>query len=115
MSYKVTKSNEPYVYEAPLHYTCLATRLHDPQDVNEGKLVNGITHFLPGGGIEKAGNPNESIYYVLEGEMTIYIDGKEIVLHEGDSIHFGPFTERSAKNTGSKSARMMAIILPAQS
>ena len=115
MSYKITKANEAYTYEAPLHYDCRATRLHDPQDVNEGKIINGLSHFLPGGGIEKAANPNESIYVVLEGEMTITIDGTDHKLCKGDSIHFGPFTERSAKNTGMVSAQMMAIILPPQS
>lgn len=114
MSYKVTKANEAYTYEAPLHFDCRATRLHDPQDVNAGKIICGLSHFLPGGGIEKAANPNESIYYVLEGEMTITLDGKDVKLCKGDSIHFGPVTERSAKNTGITSAQMMAIIVPPQ-
>lgn len=114
MSYKVTRAEDAYTYEAPLHYDVRTTRLHDPQDVNDGKLVHGLSHFLPGGGIEKAANPNESIYYVVEGEMTVTIDGQDIKLLAGDSIHFGPFTERSVVNTGTVSSQMMAIILPAQ-
>ena len=54
MSYKVTRRNEAYRYEAPGHYDVLTTRLHDPDDVNEGTIVNGLSHFLPGGGANDA-------------------------------------------------------------
>ena len=50
MSYKVTKKCEAYKYEAPGHFDVRTTRLHDPADVNEGKVVMGLSHFLPGGG-----------------------------------------------------------------
>ena len=48
MSYKVTKRNEAYRYEAPGHYDVLTTRLHDPVDVNEGTIVNGLTAYSDG-------------------------------------------------------------------
>jgi len=113
MSYKVTKANESYVYTANGHYDCQTTRLHDPQDVNDGKLVCGLTHFLPGGGIEKKSNPAESIYYVLEGEMTVYIGDETYVLQKGDSIHFGGGVERECKNTSIATTQMLVCILPA--
>ena len=71
MSYKVTKRNEAYRYEAPGHYDVLTTRLHDPTDVNEGTIVNGLSHFLPGGGAEAAVSKFEMIYYIISGEMTV--------------------------------------------
>lgn len=114
MSYKVTKANEAYTYTAARHNDCQTTRLHDPQDVNEGQLICGLTHFLPSGGIEKGSNPMESIYYVIEGEMTVYIDGQEIALKKGDSIHFGPNTEREVKNTSIAASQMLVCILPPQ-
>jgi len=114
VSYKVTKANEAYTYTAPGHNDCRTTRLHDPQDVNEGKLVCGLTHFLPGGGVDKGSNPLESIYYIVEGEMTVYANGKEDVLKKGDSIHLGPNTEREIKNTGIVSTQMLVVLLPPQ-
>ena len=60
--YKITKKDGTYVYTAPGHNECKCTRLHDPQDVDNGRLINGITHFLPyGGGTDFAANPAESI------------------------------------------------------
>jgi len=114
MSFKITKANESYTYTAPGHFDVRTTRLHDPKDVDGGKLICGLSHFLPAGGVDKGSNPNESIYYIIEGEMTVTIDGNDTKLEKGDSIHLGPNTERSIKNTGIASAQMLVVILPAQ-
>ena len=50
MSYKITRKNEAYRYEAAKHFDVRTTRLHDPQDVNDGVVTMGLSHFLPGGG-----------------------------------------------------------------
>ena len=44
--YKITKKDGYYTYTAPGHNECKCTRLHDPQDVDGGRLINGLTHFL---------------------------------------------------------------------
>ncbi len=110
MSYKITHVDESYVYEAPGHFQCLTTRLHDPQDVNEGALVMGLTHFLPGGGTNFGNNNMESIYYILEGEMTLTTDDGETLLRAGDSFHCGPGTNKCVKNTGHTCAQMLVAL-----
>lgn len=110
MSYKITRVNESYTYEAPGHFGCLTTRLHDPQDVNDGAVIMGLTHFLPGGGTDLGNNAMESLYYVVEGEMTLKTDDEETVLHAGDSFHCGPGTNKSVKNTGTSSAKMLVAL-----
>jgi quercetin dioxygenase-like cupin family protein len=112
MSYKVTHANESYTYEAAGHYDVRTTRLHDPQDVNDGQLIMGLSHFLPGGGLEPNTNAMEFIYYVIKGEMTVKVEGKEHVLKAGDSIHCGPNTKKEAKNTGITCAEMLVVLLP---
>ena len=52
MSYKVVRKNEAYEYQAAGHFKVLTTRLHDPEDVNDGRITMGLSHFLPGGGTE---------------------------------------------------------------
>ena len=70
-----------YTYTAPGHNECVPTRLHDPADVDGGKMIQGITYFIPGGGCDYGANPLESIYYILEGEMTLKTeDGREVPL-----------------------------------
>lgn len=114
MSYKITRKNEPYTYEAPGHFKCLCTRLHDPKDVNDGKAIMGLTHFLPGGGCEFGNNAAESIYYILEGEMTLKTDNEETVLHAGDTFHCGGGTNKSVLNTGSVATQMLVVLIPPQ-
>ena len=110
--YKVTKANESYNYEAKGHYDVRTTRLHDPEDV-DGQITLGLSHFLPGGGAEMGTAPKELIYYIIEGEMTVTTDdGKETVLHKGDSIHFGPNQGRASKNTGITAAQMLVVACP---
>lgn len=116
MSYKITRAAESTVYEAPGHFDCRTTRLHNPDEVNDGTIVHGLSHFLPGGGANVAPARFEMIYYIVEGEMTVTLfddnDNKEeIILHEGDSVHFGKGTKRGCINSGIASAKMMTIMI----
>jgi quercetin dioxygenase-like cupin family protein len=117
MSYKITKKEEAYTYQAPGHFDVRTTRLHDPQDVNAGVLTMGLSHFLPGGGLEYNSNPRESIYYIIEGQMYLECEvGTEnevkTTLYAGDSCHFGPNTKKSALNTGMTAAQMLVALVP---
>ena len=68
--YKITKTDEYYTYELPAHNECKLTRLHDPADVEGGKLILSRSHFLPaGGGTDFSTNAAESIYYVAKGKL----------------------------------------------
>jgi len=116
MSYKITRKEEAYVYEAPGHFDVRTTRLHDPGDVNSGGIIMGLSHFLPGGGCEYGSNPKESIYYIIEGQMYLESElgtDKEIktTLYAGDTYHCGPGTKKSVLNTGTSSAQMLVVLV----
>ena len=116
MSYQVVQKNEAVKYEAPGHFNCLTTRLHNPDGVNEGTIVMGLSHFLPGGGAGMAAANFEMIYYIVEGEMTVTLKddaGAETayVLHAGDSVHFGKGTQRASLNTGVVTAQMLTVMI----
>ncbi|MCD7922607.1 MAG: cupin domain-containing protein [Clostridiales bacterium] len=112
--YKITKKEDSYTYTAPGHLDCKTQRLHDPQDVDGGRLVNGITYFLPfGGGTEMGKNPAESIYYIKKGTMKFTAeDGTEAILTEGDSVHIASNYGKMVTNVGAESAEMVVILLP---
>lgn len=113
MSFKIVRREEATFYEAHGHYDMRPTRLHNPGDVNEGRMIMGLSHFLPGGGCEFGSNPLESIYYVIEGEMDIETeDGSKTTLRKGDSFHCGPNTEKGIKNNGSVTCQMLVCLLP---
>ena len=107
-----------YCYTAPGHNECVATRLWDkegggPNDLEGAKMIMGITWFTPGGEVEYSSNPMESIYYILEGEMTMTIEGGEpVLLKEGDSFHCVGGVKKGAKNTGEVLTKMLVCLLP---
>lgn len=116
MSYKITRKNEAYKYEAPGHFDVLTTRLHNPQDVNSGLVTMGLSHFLPGGGTEYGANDKESIYYIIEGQM--YLEAEvgtpneiKTTLYAGDSFHCGPGTKKSIRNTGTDCCKMLVVLV----
>lgn len=116
MSYKVTLKNEAVKYDAPGHFDVRTTRLHNPADVNDGSVVMGLSHFLPGGGAEMAPANFEMVYYIAEGEMTVTLkneDGSESAycLKAGDSVHFGKGTSRACLNTGVVAAQMLVLMI----
>ena len=114
MSYKVTYRNEAVKYEAPGHFDVRTTRLHNPADVNGGTIVNGLSHFLPGGGADVAPANFEMIYYIISGEMTVEMeDGQKYCLKKGDSVHMGKGTGRASLNTGITAAQMLVIMIKA--
>ena len=118
MSYKITRKNEAYTYEAPGHFDVRTTRLHDPQDVNSGGITMGLSHFLPGGGCEYSSNAKETIYYIIKGEM--YLESEldtenevKTTLYAGDTYHCGPNTKKSVVNKGATSSQMLvALVTP---
>ena len=56
-------------------------------------------------------SPNEKVYLVLEGELTLTgKDGRKIVLGPKDSIYIGPGEGRSLLNTGSDGATMLVVV-----
>ena len=112
--YKITKKDAYYTYEAPGHKECKLCRLHDPQDIDGGRLINGLSHFLPsGGGTEFGDNAMESIYYIVEGTMLFKgDDGVETVLEAGDSVHIAPHSKKCVTNIGTTTAQMLVVLLP---
>ena len=61
-------------------------------------IVAGVSHFLPGGGAGPDASPPEKVYYVLEGELTVIVGGKETVLKKNDSCYIGPNESREIVN-----------------
>ena len=108
-----------YTYSAPGHYESGPTRLHDidgagANDIEGGKLIMGITYFVPGGSTDFSANPLESIYYILTGEMTLKTEDGETVLHAGDSFHCVGGVTKSVTNTGTEVCQMLVVLQPPQ-
>ena len=113
-----TEGSTIYVYTAGGHNECVPTRLHDkqgggPNDIEGGRMIMGITYFIPGGYTDMGSNPMESIYYILNGEMTLQVENDPpTVLHAGDSFRCAGGVSKCVKNTGTEVCQMLVCLLP---
>ena len=69
-----------------------------PRPACRRRIIAGVSHFLPGGGAGPDASPPEKVYYVLEGELTVIVGGKETVLKKNDCCYIGPNESREIVN-----------------
>ena len=64
-----------------------------------GHTLNSvIIHEMPGHRSESISHEGEEFFFILEGAITIYIDGVVNILEAGDSLHFDSSRSHSAWN-----------------
>ncbi len=98
-------------YNAAKHFNMSAIRLHGKEESGAQKFWMGMSHFLPQGGAEYDESPTEKIYFVLEGEMTVYDQHEQkIILKKMDSLHIGPNEGRRIINETNLPATMLVVI-----
>ena len=99
-------------YSAPNHRACSTLRLWGAEAGGTKNLIVGITHFLPGGGAGPDASPPEKVYYVLTGELTVIIDGKETVMKQGDTCVIGPNESREIINRSNEVCSILVAVAP---
>ncbi|KPA21821.1 Cupin domain protein [Shimia sp. SK013] len=106
----VKRFQDAQPYEAPNHFGCHGLRL---QGFEEGGPTNqwvGLSQFLPGGGAGPDSTPFEKVYVVLDGEMTVIIDGVETTLCKHDSCTIPPGEIRKIENRRNDTCTMLVVI-----
>ncbi|MEO9899041.1 MAG: cupin domain-containing protein [Paracoccaceae bacterium] len=71
------------------------------------KLHSVIVHEMPGHRVEPISHLGEEMFYVLDGEITVEIEGVTEILRKGDSIHFESRRVHSTWNHGSSTASIL--------
>lgn len=97
-------------YDAPNHRAMLGLRL---QGFEEGGPQNqwvGLSQFLPGGGAGPDAGPVEKVYVVLDGELTVVIDGEETVLRPFDSCTIPAGEVRLIENRSNHVCKMIVVM-----
>lgn len=96
----------------PAHFSMRSARIHGEAETGVTSFWCGLSEYEPGGGIEWSGedSPNEKVYMVLDGELTVTGKDEEFVLGPKDSIYIGPNEGRSLLNKGNKTATMMVVV-----
>ena len=70
-----------------------------------GSTIQSLIIFQPGGlRSEPISHEGEALVYMLEGELTIEFEDKQVILKSGDSIHFDSLNTHTVWNHTSKLA-----------
>ena len=108
----VKKFADAKEYVAPNHRACTTLRLFGAEAGGSKGLIVGISHFLPGGGAGPDASPPEKVYFVLTGELTVIVGGKETVLKKNDSCVIGPDEHREIVNRGNEVCSIFVAVAP---
>jgi len=106
----VKRFAEAKPYEAPNHRGVVGLRLQGFEDNGPKNQWVGYSQFLPGGGAGPDSTPFEKVYVVLDGQMTVIIDGKETVLKAMDSCTIPPGEVREIVNRTNDVCKMLVVI-----
>ncbi len=106
----VKKFEDAQPYEAPNHFGVTGLRLQGFEDGGPTNQWVGLSQFLPGGGAGPDSTPFEKVYVVLDGEMTVIIDGDETLLKKFDSCTIAPDEVRKIENRSNHVCTMLVVI-----
>jgi len=106
----VKRFSDANPYEAPNHRGVVGLRLQGFEPGGPTNQWVGLSQFLPGGGAGPDSTPFEKVYVVLEGEMTVIVDGRETALGRYDSCTIAPGEVREIVNRRNDVCTMLVVI-----
>jgi quercetin dioxygenase-like cupin family protein len=109
---EVKRFAEAKAYEAPNHRNYSSLRLFGLDAGGPKQFVVGLSHFLPGGGAGPDASPPEKVYFVLAGELTVIVGGKETVLKKNDSCVLEPNESREIINRSNEVCTILVAVIP---
>lgn len=97
-------------YDAPNHRGVVGLRLQGFEPGGPTNQWVGLSQVLPGGGAGPDSTPFEKVYVVVDGEMTVIVDGHETVLKKYDSCTIAANEIRTIENRSNHHCTMMVVI-----
>lgn len=110
MSARITRAAEAPVYSPPLHDGVDARRLQGHEAGPTEAFWVGLSVYEPGGRADTAPAGQETVYVVLDGELTLETEAGTTVLRRHDSVHLPKGTVRSVVNHGDAPATLLVTI-----
>jgi len=113
---RITKIDDAKDYVAPLHTNVDTRRLQGLEAGPTETFWVGLSIYPHGGIAEESPTRAETVYVVLDGELTLAHGGERYVLRRHDSVHFGPGEVRELANeSGVPATLLVAIAYPKES
>lgn len=83
---QVTRITEAPTYEAPGHFDMTCQRLQGREASETEAMWVGLSRIQPGGHTTLKASPQEKIYVVIEGQVTVQTDTEEATLGPLDTV-----------------------------
>lgn len=88
-------------------------KVFTPEELGKRANCFNVVTFQPGDSIGLHSHITDSeVYYVLQGELAVVDDAKEVILQAGDAIFTSDGGSHSAENRSDREAQMLAVIFP---
>jgi quercetin dioxygenase-like cupin family protein len=97
-------------YEAPNHRDVRSLRLQGFEPDGPKNQWVGLSYYLPGAGAGPDSSPIEKVYVILDGELTLLAEGKEIVLRRFDSCTIPAGMSREVVNRSNDICTMLVVM-----
>jgi quercetin dioxygenase-like cupin family protein len=100
-------------YQSPGHHDMRMLRMQGRDAGPSETMWLGVSQLLPGGRIDPSASPEEKMYVVLEGELTIESGTGTAVLGPWDSCRIAPDETRALRNETNRTVVvLLAMALP---
>jgi quercetin dioxygenase-like cupin family protein len=110
---KVMRLADARPYSAPKHFDVASLRLQGLEATPAGFCSVGLSYYLPGGRAEMSAGPQEKIYVLIDGELTVELAaGGRAVLKPLDSCLIEAGEAREVRNETNAVATML-VVMPA--
>ena len=107
----VAEPAAPAAPAAPAGFKRTELARHDISKPNH-EAVTARAEFQPGAAVPKHTHPGEEVGYILEGQLTLEVEGKPAQnLKAGDTFFLPAGTVHAAKNTGKGPAAVLSTYL----
>jgi quercetin dioxygenase-like cupin family protein len=110
---KITRLDDAKPYSAPKHSDVASLRLQGLEATPVGFCSVGLSYYLPGGKALMSAGPQEKVYVLIDGELTIELEGGETaVLRRLDSCLIEAGEAREVRNETNAVATLL-VVMPA--
>lgn len=108
---RVVRLAEAPPYVAPLHdATIHSLHLMHQRLGSTAPFWVGLSYYLPGARAEMSASPLERVYVVLDGQLTVELEGETVTLGRLDTIWIEPNERREARNDTNEVVTMLVVM-----
>ena len=107
---QITRISQARGYNAPEHFDMACLRLQGREASAATSMWMGVSHLLPGGHTSLRASPQEKLYVVISGHVTLSNGEDDVVLGPLDSCFFAAGEGRALRNDSTLPATILLIM-----